>query len=118
MMRELIERFRYRFHLWRRDRREDLFGPPGTHLPDLDDYAPPASPALQALRKSESIPRFLVRSIGLYFCIIVLLSQFGRLIDHFFPVARFTVFVAFIVLVCVWTFIAVVGTIAEYKTRK
>ena len=117
-MSELIERFRYRFELWRRERRKDLFGPPGTHLSDLDDYAPPVSPKLQALRKSESIPRFLIRSVGLYFCIIILLAQFGRLIDHFFPFARFAVFVVFIVLVSVWTFIAVVCTIAEYKTRK
>lgn len=37
-MHEVIERFRYRFDLWRRERREDLFGPPRSDSPEEPDY--------------------------------------------------------------------------------
>src|SRR5687768_8032223 len=49
-MRELIERFRYRFELWRRDRREDLLGVPRTdpleHPVHLLPHADPKSAAI------------------------------------------------------------------------
>ena len=55
-MRELIERFRYRFELWRRDRREDLLGIPRTdpldHPVHLAPHADPNYAAIPA--KSET----------------------------------------------------------------
>ena len=54
MMRELIERFTYRFKLWLKEQREDL--------PDLNSYEPPDSPQLRALRQSEPIWKMLVRA--------------------------------------------------------
>jgi len=41
MIRDVIDRFRYRFELWWREQRDDWIGPPGTHLPDVHDYASP-----------------------------------------------------------------------------
>jgi hypothetical protein len=49
-MKELIERFRYRFELWRRDRREDLLGVPRTDpLDDPVHLAPRADPKYAAI---------------------------------------------------------------------
>jgi hypothetical protein len=44
MMRDVIERFRYRLQLWQRERREDLFGMPRNDPRSLREYADERSP--------------------------------------------------------------------------
>jgi len=116
-MSNFIERFRYRFQLWRREQREDWWSPPGTHLlPDAEDD--PASPIGKLARRPESISTMLIRSIGVYFCIIIILAQIGRLIGTFVPAARFAVFVVFAVLACLWTLMSFTFTISLYRAKK
>ncbi len=66
-MREIIERFRYRFQLWRREQREDLLGPPGTHLADFFDHTSVYAQPKYAVLLTESTPRAVVRSVDVYF---------------------------------------------------
>jgi hypothetical protein len=117
MMSEIIERFRYRFQLWRREQREDWRSPPGTHLlPDTEDD--PDSPIGKLARRPESISTMLIRSIGVYFCIIIILAQIGRLIGTFVPAARFAIFVVFAALACLWTLMSVTFTVSLYRAKK
>ena len=119
-MRELIERFRYRFHLWWRDEREDFAGAFKFEPPldvDFDPYAP-GSPQIEALRRSESIPKFLIKSIGVYLCILFLIAQGCRLTAILIPSARFVASILFLVLASLWTVFWIVFTILEYKIRK
>ena len=113
-MHELIERFRYRLELWRHERREDLFGPPVTHPPDdPSDYIRKYGSVI-----TESTPRFLIRSVAVYFGIIIILAQLARLVDIFIPPARFSVSVALVVLICLWTLMMAISTIDVCKARK
>ena len=65
-MGDVIERFRFRFQLWHRERREDLFGMPGTDPRSLREYAVERSPdksndpTYRAVM-IESTPRFVNR---------------------------------------------------------
>jgi uncharacterized membrane protein (DUF485 family) len=120
MMSELIERLRYRFQLWWREQREDWIGPQGTHLIP-EDYRQPRqpNPAFEELvRRREPIWSPVIRSIGVYFGIIIILAQIGRLIGAFLPTARFAVFVVFVVLACVWTLMSLTFTVNLYRAKK
>jgi hypothetical protein len=74
MMRDIIERFSYRFRLWHRERREDLFG--SARLSDVKIYS-----------KSESVPKMVVRHLSVYFGGIIIATGIGRIIVGFaFPI--------------------------------
>jgi hypothetical protein len=64
-MSELIERFRYRFQLWRRERREDYIGPPGT-LPTALESKLSDDPKRKVVL-TESTPMFIIRALVSYF---------------------------------------------------
>src|SRR4051794_3513908 len=110
-MRGILERFRYRFQLWRRDQREDWVGAPDTHLPNFREYRDDATarhkikweePKYQAML-TESTPNFIVREVSVYFGVVIILSGIARLIDKFIPAAHGAVAVAFLGLVSMWT---------------
>ena len=134
-MRELLERFRYRFELWRREQRDDWIGPPGTHPPDYRAYwreysrrfrreeSATARPKIWDDPKfrvmlTESTLNFVVREAGVYFVILALLTAVGSLIDRIFPAAYSVVSAVFIVLVCIWTLLDIVSVIEIAKRRK
>jgi hypothetical protein len=114
MMSDVIERFRYRFQLWRRERREDYT----LDLSNLGDYETPASPEMQALRKSESTLTFFVRSIGLYFGVLLLLSALAQFIIRLVPSTRPVIIILFLGSVFVWTLFMIFGSVREYSIRK
>src|SRR6266403_5408538 len=118
MMREIIERFRYRFQLWRREQREDLLGPPGTHLADFFDHTSVYAKPKYAVLLTESTPRAVVRSVGVYFGIIIIAAQICRLVAGFLPSARFGLSIGFLVFVGLWTLGMVLSTVDLYKARK
>jgi hypothetical protein len=123
MVNDVLERFKYRFQLWRREQREDWIGPPGTHLPNLSDYANPESahkwddPKYKVLL-TESTLKCLIRGVGVYFCIIIIAAQICRLIGVFIPIARFAMFLVFVVFFCLWTLVSVFGEISVWERRK
>jgi hypothetical protein len=105
MMRDIIERFSYRFQLWHRERREDLFG--SARLPDVKIYS-----------KSESVPKMVVRHLSVYFGGIIIATGIGRIIVGFAPAAAFPIFVILAVLLLFWTLAGVRTFIGELKAEK
>ena len=83
MIHDTIERFRYRFELWRRESREGSFWRPGPHPVDLGEPAVWEDPQYEILW-TESTPRFIIREATLYVGILLLVSNVGFLIDRFF----------------------------------
>jgi hypothetical protein len=127
MMRETIERFRYRFELWRREQREDLSGEPRTDPRSLREYRAEKSAERWSSRLSdpkwvllltESTWRSIVRGIGVYLGVIIIASMLCRLLVTCFPAAQSTAFILFLVIVGFWTLLTIPGEIDFYKTRK
>jgi uncharacterized membrane protein YcjF (UPF0283 family) len=106
MMRDLIERFSYRFHLWLREQRGDFRGADGTR------------PIAQIYRKDESIPQMVIRHVGVLFGGVIVLTGIGRIIDTFAPKAAFAVFVVLVVLIPFWIFAGVAAAIGEWSAKK
>ena len=104
-MRELIERFRYRFELWRRERREDLYGSADGPVVEVHD-------------KNESVPLMAFRYAGALFSIIIIVSGLSRLIGRYFPTARFAISV---VAVCVASFFGlaiIIAFVQEWNAKR
>jgi len=130
-MRETIERFRYRFELWRRERREDLSGEPRTDPRSLREYRRESRAEKSAERWSsrlsdpkwvllltESKWRSIVRGIGVYLGVIIIASMLCRLLVTCFPAAQSAAFILFLVIVGFWTLVTIPGEIDFYKARK
>jgi len=115
-MREFIEQFRYRCHLWWRERREDYVGSPGNHLPDYG--SPVYDESKYAVLVTESTPRFLIRSLSLYFGAIFIAALFFWLVIAFAPGTAPVVHIVFLLLTCLWTLFNVFATIGLCKARK
>jgi hypothetical protein len=116
-MHELIERFRYRFQLWWRDRREDYIGPPGTHLPNYFDDSIYSKPKYTVL-VTESAPRAIVRSVSVYFSIIFIAAQLCRLLIAVIPATRDVISVIFLIFVTLWTLLMILSSVGLHKARK
>jgi ABC-type transport system involved in Fe-S cluster assembly fused permease/ATPase subunit len=104
MMRDVIERFAYRFELWRKDQREDSFGS--------------APREVKISNKSESIPRMAIRHIYTWLIGIGIATGIGRIIVIYFPRMAFGVFLAVLVLLTLWTFAAITVFIGEWRAKK
>jgi hypothetical protein len=117
MIRSVVERFRYRFELWRREQREASFWRPGPRPVDLGEPKVWQDPKYEILW-TESTPSFIVREVGLYVGIILILANIGFLIDRIFPSARHAVSIAFLWLLGVWTFLSLLMAIDMVKKRK
>jgi len=66
----------------------------------------------------ESTPRFVIRSVGVYFGVIIILAQLCRVVLGYFPSARFAVSIVFIVLAGFWTVGMILGTLDFCRRRK
>jgi len=115
-MRAVIDRFRYRFELWRREGREDYFGPlPHSDEPAERDYISHFSKYPQLVTESTFV------SIGrrvAFFSVAALVAYICFWIDIFFPVLRFATGVAFVVFFCLWTLSAILFEIDLRRARK
>ena len=102
-MRELIDRLRYRFVLWRRERREDLFGTPGgdayEEARDTSHYHDPRNAAII----TESTPRFVVRFAIVFFGGIAILAVIDCLVAVLWPPARHVADIMVVVFVAIWS---------------
>ncbi len=117
-MRDVIDRFRYRFQLWRRERRDEFSGI--TRIAPLDEndslsrFAHPRYATILA----ESTPRFVVRVLGVYFCFVIILAQMFRIIMRFLPAGRFALGVTFLVLVIFLTPVMLLGVFDLCEARR
>lgn len=118
MIRDIIERFRYRFELWRRERREDLFGTPRTDPLDASDDASRYADPKYAVILSESTARFLGRIVFTYFGVVFLAAQICWLVAGLFPFVRLAVGISFLVFTGVWTLASIFSTLGFCKARK
>ena len=65
-----MERFRYRFELWRREQREGSFWRPSPRSVDLGEPAIWENPKYEILW-TESTPSFIMREVSLYVGILL-----------------------------------------------
>ena len=103
-MRELIDRLRYRFALWRREQREDLFGASGGDAYEEDSrdkshYRDPRNAAIV----TESTPRFVVRCAIVFFGGIAILAVIDCVVATVWPSARQAADIIVVVFVAVWS---------------
>jgi hypothetical protein len=118
MIHDVIERFRYRFELWRREQREEYFGVPGTKSVEEPDYLSRFSDPKRAVLLHESNFSHIGRAGVAYFGIIAIAAQICFIIDSFIPSARFAVAIIFLVLAGLWTLLDAFFEIDLQKARK
>ena|SRR6266498_652687 len=119
MMRNTIERFRYRFELWRREWREEHFGTPRIGPADEHDYVSfYVNHPKRAELLSESTLKSIGRLAGAYFGIIVIFAQVCLIIVSFIPSARFALATAFVVFAGLWTLITIMSQVQLWRARR
>jgi hypothetical protein len=127
MIRDIIERFGYRFELWRREQREDLSGEPRSlrawrrerrARKSAEVWSARLSDPKWVLLLEESTWRSSVRSVGVYLGFILIAALLCRLFVACFPASTFGAFILFIVLVSMWTLVTIPGEIDFYRVRK
>src|SRR5438105_14743655 len=106
MMRELIERFGYRFQLWTQEREGDHLGAGETR------------PPVKIYRKDESVFQMVVRYVGVTAMSITIFAIIGRNIIRFFPRAAFAVGVTLAIFIPLWILCGLTVFIAEFKAKK
>jgi hypothetical protein len=118
MIHDVIERFRYRFELWRREQREEYFGIPRANSVEEPDYLSRFSDPKRAMLVSESTFSHIGRAGIAYFGIIAIAAQICFLIDRFIASARFAVAIIFLVFAGLWTLLTIFFEIDLQKARK
>jgi uncharacterized membrane protein (DUF485 family) len=117
MMSELIERFRYRFQLWRREERDDYFGA-SSAPPEEEDYVSYYTARNRVVLLKESTVRLVGRSVQAYFGIIIIVSWICWVLCQFIPSARFGLGIGFLVFAAIWTLATILATVRLSKARK
>jgi membrane protein YdbS with pleckstrin-like domain len=92
MMREILERFRYRFELWQR---KDL----GAQPRDTSHYHDPRNTTII----TESTSRFVIRAAAVFLCGLAILIVIGSLLATAWPSVRHSADIVVVVLIAVWT---------------
>jgi hypothetical protein len=118
MMNDVIERFRYRFELWRRERREDLFGTPHSGPPEERDYVSHFPDPKRAVLLTESTFSSIGRTGAAHFGSIALFAYICVIVASFIPLLRFPIGIIFVVFVSLWTLLAIFFEIDLRKARK
>ena len=120
-MSDVIERFRYRFQLWRRERGSDWRGPEGNRVKTFESpphSEPRAKPdyvsvylehrrGMNVLR--ESTFKAIVRLVGIYLFVILILWLIYVILGGFIPSARFALGVILVVIAGIWTLMMILG---------
>jgi magnesium-transporting ATPase (P-type) len=114
MLRDHIERFKYRFSLWWHEQHADRLTADGS---EPSRFSRPLSET-PIYSKSESIPAMVFRHIQACGTLIVILLFLGRLIFRFAPSWRFVVSVSVLILIALCIFTCVVSLISEWRAKK
>ncbi len=109
-MRDIIERFRYRFELWHRERLEDLFGTPRTEPRESDPN--------YAAMLTESAPHFAWRLISVFVGVLLIAALIFTAVREQWPGLRQELTVGFAIFAAIWTVISVVSAIGFYRARR
>jgi hypothetical protein len=122
MLQDVIERFRYRFELWRRERGADWKGATGERVSTFSDEKPEDSwqsvPPEKRVILTDSTPRFVVRTLVPYLAILVILVLGCHLLGTFIPVLAYACSIAAIILGIFWTLTIALGTTHICKQRR
>ena len=116
MIRDIIDRFSYRFELWRRQQPPDYFGVQRTAPADLGTKLA-KDPKRRAVL-TESTPMFIARGFGACFSVIGIVAIICRVFITFFPTARLGIIIGFITFACLWLSAAVVVSMNLRISRK
>jgi hypothetical protein len=121
MLQDVIERFRYRFELWRGDQGADWKGPTGEHVSPSSEEKPEDSwqsvPPEKRVILTDSTPRFVVRTLVPYLAILVIIVLGCRFLGTFVPVLAYACSIAAIILAILWTLTIALGTTRICKQR-
>ena len=122
MLQDVIERFRYRFELWRRERRADWRGATEKPVPISDEERPENSwqsvPPEKRVILTDPTPRFVVRTLVPYLAILVILVLGCRLLGSLVPVLAYACSITAIILAVLWTLTTALGTTHICKQRR
>ena len=122
MLQDLIERFRYRFALWRREQGADRKGPTGERVLASSEEKPEDSwQAITPEKRvilTDSTSRFVVRTLGPYLAILVILVLGCRLLGTFVPPLNSACSITAITLAILWTLTSLLGTTHICKQRR
>lgn len=118
MIHDVIERFRYRLDLWRREQREEYFGSGGATSVEGPDYISRFSNPKRAVLLHESTFSHIGRAGITYASFIAIAAQICFMIDLFTPSARFAVAIIFLFFASLWTLLNVFFEIDLQKARK
>ena len=122
MLQDVVERFRYRFELWRREQGADWKGPTGESVSTFSEEKPEDSwqsiPPEKRVILTDSTSRFVVRTLVPYLAILVMLILGCRLLGTFVPILRYACSIAAIILGTLWTLTSVLGTTHVCKQRR
>jgi hypothetical protein len=122
MLQDMIERFSYRFELWRRERRTKWSGAREKPVPISDEELREDSwqsiPPQKRIILTDPTPRFVLRTLVPYLAIPVILVLGCRLLGTFVPVSAYACSIAAIVLAILWTLTTALGTMHICKQRR
>ena len=120
MIRDIIERFSYRFALWRRQELPDYF--PGSDA-NLTDIAKLAEDPKRRVVLTEPTMMHVARGFVTYFGVVGVIAIICRCAIAVFPSARSGIIVGLIAFVCFWGICAVMVIYklsrakAEYRSK-
>jgi hypothetical protein len=100
MLRDIIERFSYRFEVWRRQEAPDYFGVQRAAPADLGPKL--AKDPKRRVVLTEPTLTFIARGFVTYFGIVGIVAIICRIGIGSFPGARVGIIIGFIVFACVW----------------
>jgi hypothetical protein len=124
MLEDVIERFRYRFQLWRREHREDsMWGGTWPEFSPQSHVEAPESSWRSVAPKDRvvltvSTPRFVLRMLVPYLAVLVILVAGFHLLGTFVPFLHFVSRIASIVLATLWTLTIGLGSMRICAQRK
>ena len=122
MISDVIERFRYRFQLWRREQLDDYaisIPRADTEKPEKPDYL---SYYIEHPKYMELVTESTLKSIGrifgAYFGVLILASQLCFFVSRLVPTTRFALGVAFVTFAVLWTLVSISYQVRLRKARK
>ena len=120
MLQDVIERFRYRFELWRRERRAEWSGEKPVPISDGErrEDSWQSIPPQKRVILTDPTPRFVLRTLVPYLAILVIFVLGCRLLGTFVPVLAYACSVAAIILAILWTLTTALGTAHICKQRR
>jgi len=104
MIREIVERFNYRYRLWLAENRAGKLGA----------GEDPSS----TLRADATAPHLVIRHIFVLLCGLIIITGLGRLMMRILPEARSDISIGVIVVAAFWCIVGLVTLASQLISRK